>query len=82
MEEVVDLVRGEVGAVRQAAVLGEAFPSDGAGIFGRDVGEEGDVKTHHDLIRVQDEVMGEFGELLRILHMVNRVAHQRPQDVG
>ena len=78
-----DLVRGEVSAVRPAVVLGEAFPSDGAGIFGRDVGEEGDnVKTHHDLIWVQDEVMGEFGELLRILHMVNRVAHQRPQDVG
>ena len=48
-----DLVRGEVGAVRQAAVLGEAFPGDGAGIFRGDVGEEGDdVKTHHDLIRM------------------------------
>ena len=59
-----DLVRCEIGADSQGSLLGWAFPSNGAGIFRGDVVDERDnVKTHHYLIRMKNEVMGEIGEL-------------------
>ena len=76
------LVRGEVSAVLQAGVCLKSVSGDGRGIRGWDVGEQRDIKSHHDVVRLEGDVFQEVGKLLRVLDMMNGVAHQGLQNLG
>ena len=57
-EQVVKLVRGEVGAILQAGVCLKSVSGDGGGIGGGDVSEQGDdIKAHHDIVGLEGDVL-------------------------
>ena len=82
-KQVVNLIRGEVCAVFEARVCWKSVLGDGSVVGGGDIGEKRDnIKTDHDVIWLESEVLDESGKLVWVFDVMYGVAHQGLEDPG